>query len=32
MKVNTVDEFKVLEFLKENFELNLFKYENGEVT
>ncbi|MCD3194211.1 hypothetical protein G8S49_01295 [Clostridium botulinum C] len=27
MKVNTVEQFKVLEFLKENFELNLFKVE-----
>ncbi|KEI11772.1 hypothetical protein [Clostridium novyi] len=27
MKVNTVEQFKVLQYLKENFELNLFKVE-----
>ncbi|SQB33965.1 hypothetical protein [Clostridium cochlearium] len=27
MKVNTVEQFKVLQFLKENFEIELFKLE-----
>ncbi|WP_189910968.1 hypothetical protein [Clostridium cochlearium] len=27
MKVNTVEQFKVLQFLKKNFEIELFKLE-----
>lgn len=27
MKVNTVEQFKIMEFLKENFELELFQLE-----
>ena len=27
MKVNTVEQFKVLQFLKENFEIELFELE-----